>query len=377
MDAIGTGSADIAASLIDSASKFHRCSRHWAVEGHLRGRRHHRCKRRKGRIRARRLRYGAFRLGYSEFHMRSHRCRRRRRIAMVFCLLAMFATRRMGEATNPGPRTCTHTRPAQPTDLDVGTVHAEVTNANCSQVINYPRPHRDGFRGAIAPGLDDIDRGRVRRSEEGLKLQVESINSSGWGPLKRRLQQSQAHAILAQETWVLNSKVPSARRWARRHGWTSLWAPAALGKGGGASGGTAIFVRKEMGLRGPGVGSHIVADARIVLGVAEFPGHRPVLLNSTYLVDGANLGKENSDLLDRLTKAVAAQGPCYMVICGGDFQDPPDSTARHDGMNTIRTRVIASDNPRGTFRTARSASNLDFFAVSEMLAMASDRIELV
>ncbi len=376
VDAVGTWSAATATKLSASGHMFHRRGRHWAVEGQLCGRRRHRCKRRKGRVRALQRRYGTYHLGITEIHGRDHRRRRQRRTAVFFCLLFILATRRIGEASNPGPRTCTYAMPDQDVDLADATIRAEVIDASWNQVISYPRPHRDGFRGAVAPGLEDTDHERVRRGADGLRLRVESINSSGWGPLKRRLQQTQAHSVLAQETWVLDWQVPSARRWARRHGWTSLWAPAATGKGGGASGGTAIFVRKEMGLRGPDVGSHVVADARIVLGVAEFPGHRPVLLNSTYLVDGAKMGKANADLLDRLSKAVVAQGPHYMVICGGDFQNPPDHIAHHDGMRTMRTRVVASESPRGTFRTSRSASNLDFFAVSENLAMAIDGVEL-
>ncbi len=88
------------------------------------------------------------------------------------------------------------------------------------------------------------------------------------------------------------------------------------------------------------------------------------------------MGKANSDLLDRLAKAVVAQGPHFTTICGGDFQNPPNYIAAHSGISTMRARVVASESLRGTFRTTRNAANLDFFTVSENLAMAIDKVEL-
>ncbi len=175
---------------------------------------------------------------------------------------------------------------------------------------------------------------------------------------------------------MLGWQVPSARSWAKRNGWTSLWAPAALGKGGGASGGTAVFMRKELGLRGPDVGSHIVADAKIVIGIADIPGHRPIILSSTYLMNGTKLSKPNCDLLDSLAKAVNAQGAHYTAICGGDFQNPPERVAEQDAVGDMRARVVAASSARGTFRTSLAATNLDYFIMSESLAMTVERVEL-
>ncbi len=307
---------------------------------------------------------------------RSRRRRIRTKAAAVAICIFFLATFRYGEAEHPGPPVPTPSPHAQHQQLACQASRAEVVDASWNAVLNYPTPHRDGFRGATAPGHDDDDTERIPRNSPGLKLRIEAVNSTGWGPLKRRLDSTQAHAVLAQETWIQEHQVPSARRWAKRCGWTSLWTPAGVGKGGGASGGAAIFVRKDMGLRAPEVGSHVVADARAVMGIAEFPGHRPLVLVSLYLVDGAKLGAENSALLDRVANAVRSQGPEYMTVCGGDFQNPPEAIAKHAAVASMRARVAASCSARGTYRSSKAATNIDFFAISDRLGMAIDKVEL-
>ncbi len=307
--------------------------------------------------------------------------------------LAVVKTRRIGEAANPGPAGVTTAGPRMATEEDATAAAAAATNddggstgaaAACAKTVdaswikavNYPMPHRDGFRGAVAPGLECVEEGRTPRCGESIRLRIEAVNSTGWGPLRRRLESSEAHAILAQETWVLAGQIPSARKWAKRRGWISLWAPAATGASGGACGGVGIFVRKDIGLRGPDVGSHIVADARAVLGVMEAPGHRAIVLASVYLQDGAKLRSCNDDTLYKMATAINAQGPGYVAVCGGDWQNPPEAIARHGAMTEMRTRVVAAQSARGTFRTSRTASELDFFVISECLTMVIDSVEL-
>ncbi len=251
--------------------------RAWAIAGHTIDGRRFRRKRRRGRIRAKLLGRGTNHI--KNIHVLRSGCRGRRRTVLTACCFVFLATCRIGEAAHPGPGAEATAEPQhQPAGHGIGAI---IVDASWNTVTKYPAPHRDGFRGAIAPGHEDTDADRVPRNSPGLRLCIEAVNSTGWGPLKRRLTATQAHAVLAQETWIMAHQIPAARRWAKRNGWTSLWAPAVPGKGGGASGGAAIFVRRDMGLRGPDVGSHVIEDAHAVMGIAEFPGHRPVVLVSS------------------------------------------------------------------------------------------------
>ncbi len=168
--------------------------------------------------------------------------------------------------------------------MSAGSKNTEMVNASWRRFVEYPTPHRDGFRDIATPGHEDGgDAHSGRATEEEFCLRVESLNSTGWGPLKRRLLSTEAQVVLAQETWLLQDKAAEAADWARRHGWEAILAPAALGPGGGASGGVGIFAKTGVGLRYPIAGSHILEEARAVAGFIDPPGHRPILAASVYL----------------------------------------------------------------------------------------------
>ncbi len=112
------------------------------------------------------------------------------------------------------------------------------------------------------------------------RLLVETANTTGWAALKRRLLDTRAHVLLAQETWVTQAAIPAASEWARRRGWKAVWSPARVTENGGTSAGVAIFARDYLGLRYPDNESHEVEPARIVAAVMEIPGARPIWLAS-------------------------------------------------------------------------------------------------
>ncbi len=296
--------------------------------------------------------------------------------------LIFYKVRRIGEADNPGPVPGESARPASSIDgLDPPTAHIATalpwTSNSRSGGLVYPRPHREGFRGAMAPGYPDPEPGRASKARCHLQLRIESANTTGWGPLRRRLDETSAHALVAQETWVLQSHVAEASTWARKRGWTSIWAPACVGPGGGASGGVAIFVRKDFGLREPSCGSHIVVEGRAVLGVMDAPGHRPIALASVYLVDGEGITGTNCAILNRVGKAICAQGAELQVVIGGDFQNCPSAVNEHGLPGVIGGKVVAADTARGTFRGPRGSSVIDFFVISHGLVTALADVHLV
>ncbi len=278
-------------------------------------------------------------------------CKRRTAVAVAAAVTMMGC--RIGEAATPGPP-----------EVDRGLpIVARVVEADTCAIVDYPKPHRDGFRDIASPGFDQgRGGGRTGASddEEAFALVVEPLNSTGWGPLRRRLLDTKAHILIAQETWVLPAQLSSASDWAVRHGWESVWAPASLGPGGGARGGVAVFARVGMGLRLPSAGFHILEEARAVACFVEPPGHRDIFVASAYMKDGCGTQDENDAIMAKIGRAAEAQGPGCISLIGGDFQCGPAAVDASGYPDMVRGRVIAARPSRGTYRTRAVASELDF-----------------
>ncbi len=176
---------------------------------------------------------------------------------------------------------------------------------------------------------------------------------------------------------MLPDQLAKASSWARRKGWHSLWAPAGVGPGGGASGGVAILARAELGLRHPIIGSHVLEEARAVAGFVHPPGHRPILLTSVYLKDGRGLSADNRNVLARIGECAAAQGAGCLPLVAGDFQCGPQEVADSGFPDQIHGRVMAAQSARGTFRTKATASTLDFFVAAHSLAEVIEEVATV
>ncbi len=272
---------------------------------------------------------------------------------------------RIGEARHPGPAAAT---------IAIGGALRRIYGT-ARAAISYPRPGTGCLRGAVAPGYARSDWHRDGGSDDDLfALRIEAVNTTGWRALQRRLLSTEAHALLAQETWLSQDAIPAASAWAKRRGWHSIWAPAVAGPRGGASGGVAIFARESIGLRFPEGGSHVLYPGRAVAAVLEPPAHRPLLLVSSYLCHGVGPNAENLELLAAIGTRVQQLGAKYDCVMGGDINmEPPDFAAT--GFEAeVDAVVMAPSTARGTFRNTKTASLLDFFIVSNRLAAAVDRI---
>ncbi len=291
----------------------------------------------------------------------------RARAAVALAVTIILAAVRAGDATGT----------ERVVDAGSATGPLEV-RAEWRQRLSYPSPHRDGFRDFATAGHAEPGAGPGRRNpSEDFSLSVETVNSTGWGPMQRRLLATTAHVVLGQETWILPGHLARASDWCRRHGWESVLAPAAVGPGGGASGGVAIFARVGMGLRYPHVGPHILEEGRAVAGFLEPPGHRTMLAASIYLRDGKGVKDANKATMSLVGQCAAAQGTDCMLLCGGDFQCGPGCIEGSGFPRQVRGKVLAAASTRGTYRTRAAASTLDFFVVSCDLALAVEEVGLV
>ncbi len=267
-------------------------------------------------------------------------------------------TIRVGEAQNPGPRSSRRGPMAK---------HGAAT---------YRQPHRPGFHGAMMP--DDANGGSGQSDgRQVFELTIETANATSWGSMKRYLRSTPAHLVLAQEHHLGPEAILAASAWALRRGWRSVFAPAVKGDGSGWKAGVAIFARDELGLSMPRVGSHVITPGRAVAALLEAPGYRPCTVVSIYLEDGAGLSAANLAHLEAVGNCIAAQGDDMPFVAGGDMQMDPSVLAAAGFATRTNSVMVASRDPRGTCRTSRTATELDYFFVHEDMAKGLKSVRAV
>ncbi len=260
---------------------------------------------------------------------------------------------RVGEALNPGPASGT---------VELGPV--------C-----YRDPSQEGFYGAVGQPAVKEDNGA--RAAGTLGLAVETCNATAWGPLRRHLRRTKAHIVLAQEHHLGPSEVAARSAWALRAGWHSVFAPAEKGDNNGWRAGVAIFARPSMGLSLPRVGGHIIVPHRAVAACVEPPGHRLTTLVSLYLEDGKGVGRANLEHLAAVGNFLEAQGEGIPFIAGGDFQSEPGDLAAVGFASRTAGEIVAAGSPRGTCRSGRHASEIDYFIVQKRMAVGVESVTTV
>ncbi len=259
---------------------------------------------------------------------------------------------RVGEATNPGPS------------------HARWCGAEGAR---YRDPSATGFWGARAPG-HSCD-GEV--GEDTFALRIVTTNSTSWGPLKAFLCRTDADVVLAQEHHIPPCHIAEASDWAMRHRWQSIFLPAQLTQEGGWSAGVAILARPHAALSAPRVGSETVVPHRVLAACIEPPGHRQILILSIYLKDGAGLSAQNLGYLAAAGTCINMHGPNHPFLVGGDFQLDPQDMARAGFGEHVGATLITSAAARGTCRSTRSFSEIDYFYIQNSLALGVKSISTV
>ncbi len=275
-------------------------------------------------------------------------------------------TRRFGEAEHPGPSNLPGTAARR---------YVDETDA----AVRYPTPHDRGLNHVVAPGFAARPQAPTPPTvaKEDFRLVLETVNATGWKALRNRLLATEAHVVLAQETWVTQAALPAASAWARRHGWRAVWSPAVVTKRGGVAAGVAVLAKDYLGLRMPAAQPHEVVPARAVAATVETPDARAIHLVSCYLRHGRGADTENARTLAAIGAAVAANGEDEVTVVGGDFNMSPDQLIGTDFDRTAGLTVFHGDLERGTYRTSKSCSTLDYFAVSDRLAAAVDGVAIV
>ncbi len=262
---------------------------------------------------------------------------------------------RVGEADNPGPAT-----PQQ---------------REGAMNLDFKDPGKEGFWGAVLPGAPGADhagraahRGGAEDDHVKYQLEIDTCNGTSWGTISKYLTRTRADLVLVQEHHLGPGRIAAASKWAKRRGWQTVWNAAERGEGAGWKAGVCICARDPVSLSMPRKGGAIVSAARAVAAVAEAPGYGPVAVYSVYLRDGEGLSRANLELLAEVGRHVERLGPNTPFVIGGDFQMPPHALANAGLASRVHAAIVASGNRRGTCRTARGRSEIDFFVVEAGLA---------
>jgi hypothetical protein len=139
----------------------------------------------------------------------------------------------------------------------------------------------------------------------------------------------------------------------------------------------AILVRDDLGLHMPERGTSEVYPARAVAGIMEIPGRRPCHLTSCYLRHGGRAAEGNAAILAEVGASCRAQGDDVACVVGGDFNMSPEEMIGTGFDREAELTLFHDDSLRGTFRTVKAASTIDYFFVSDRLAPAVEAMKLV
>ncbi len=186
-----------------------------------------------------------------------------------------------------------------------------------------------------------------------------------------------AELVLLQEHHLPPARLAEASAWALRHQWHSIFLPAAEGNGDGWRGGVAILARPHIGLSVPMVGPVEIVPARVMAASIEPPGFRQCTVVCAYLEDGKGMGAANLRHLGDIGRCIKAQGEHVPCIAGGDWQAAPAAVAATGFATQAGMSLVATAHPRGTYRAAKVATELDFFFLSNDLALGLDTIDTV
>ena len=192
---------------------------------------------------------------------------------------------------------------------------------------------------------------------------LETTNSTCWNSLKARLLETDANAVMGQELKLDGAEVRDAQAWAKANGLKAAITHCIRTDGGGASGGTGIFVRKATGLEQVISGSWQAYPGRATAAKANMGPKGGMLLASLYLIDGIGPTAEgNWKVL--LKMAELLKHIAVLWICGADWNCTPQELVDSGWLTLVGGKIIAVADAIGTCKTTSDRfSNIDYFVV--------------
>ena len=217
------------------------------------------------------------------------------------------------------------------------------------------------------------DLGHVLTKDHSAKtaLSICTVNATSFKSLKKYLEMTTAHVVLAQELHVLGRSAIDVSKWLKGHGWKSLIADAVQGfRPPYSSGGVAILVRDNplVGLgRVPGQ-PQVIAQGRMVAGLVNAIGNLTLVVYSGYLYESEGLSERNFQLLQAV--AENAKGHALPWVLGADFNMPPDRLQQSGFLAKADAAIVHTKLLIGTCFQAVVPTTLDYFVMCSKLAGA-------
>ena len=166
---------------------------------------------------------------------------------------------------------------------------------------------------------------------------------------------------LLQETKLRQDRLQQAANQAHRAGWKAAFGPALATCAKGTSGGTAVCVRKGVGVV-PNPAATDGYEHRIAGAWVQGALRGGVHFFSVYLKDGEGVSDTNLAILTELAALLGAvRGPW---VVGGDWNLTPEMLAQSGWTSIVKGRVAAPAEPTCNGKT------YDYFVVSESLSDA-------
>ncbi len=241
---------------------------------------------------------------------------------------------------------------------------AAVTRNWCGLVITAWQPRQGaGVRVGEAdnPGPHAQERRRAQ-------LVVTSGNVTGWGTGLDWLDTATSEVVCMQEhKQRTDEEVGAASTQAIAKGWKSLWAKAltAATEPGGASAGTVVLAKANVGLLEP-PGGHEVHAGRVAAALIEAGSAGGVVVYSVYLVSGDELGSQNWAILQSIAAHVAGHGLPW--VCVGDWNVPPEVLAASGWAERLQAKIVVPPVAHTTRVGARAGRLIDYSVVSNSVA---------
>ncbi len=156
-----------------------------------------------------------------------------------------------------------------------------------------------------------------------------------------------------------------------------MWNPSTKGKRGGPSAGVAVFVREHIGMRAPPKGGHLVGEGRGLVCVVDAPGYRPFIAASVYGYSGKGPTAANADLLRAVGVRIQCQGEDWQHVIGGDFNLTPEQVVDIGFADQLNATIVSAECSRGTCRTPTAARTIDYFLMTDGMAMAVQQVAVI
>ncbi len=196
-----------------------------------------------------------------------------------------------------------------------------------------------------------------------------TLNVNSWLPFRDRWSSEgtpaeiqSATVLFIQEHKLTDEEACSdAAEWCAKRGWNAVFRPATALQSGRASGGVAILVaqRADVGVVDPGLPTAGCAHRLLGLRLAA-PGLASVLVVSAYLQAGGGLNATNRMLLATVAQWQEVE-QCPTIV-GGDFNLKAEQISSTDFL--VRSGMALTIPKGATYRTSKSATTIDYFAMS-------------